>query len=118
MASARLMVERRRSSRLMARIPVTVFPNRVEHPPSEARAEARTEATSISRCGALLHVPFSPELGTRLEIQHGHSQEKRECRVVRVKPTSDEGLFELGIEILHPAQNFWGLQFPDEQSFS
>jgi hypothetical protein len=111
MASSRLMIERRRSSRLMARIPVTVFPGRSQEP----HPEARTEATAISRCGALLCVPFSPALGTRLEIRHGLSQEMREFRVVRVNATKSDGLFELGVEILHPTRNFWGVQFPDER---
>jgi hypothetical protein len=111
MASARAMIERRRSSRVTARIPVTVFPPETPSPCEEARVEA----TSISRCGALLRVPFSPELGSRLEIQHGLSQETRECRVVRVSPDKGDGVFELGVEILHPAQNFWGVSFPDER---
>jgi hypothetical protein len=109
MASARVMIERRRSSRLMARIPVTVFPGSQERQPV-----ARTEATAISRCGALLCVPFSPAPGTRLEVQHGLSQEMREFRVVRVNVAKSDGLFELGVEILHPTRNFWGIQFPDE----
>ena len=25
-----------------------------------------------------------------------------------------DGLFELGVEILHPVRNFWGIAFPDE----
>lgn len=110
MATARAMIERRRSSRVMTRIPVTVFPDRAHDP----IVEARTEATAISRCGALLCVPFSPPLGSRLEILHGVSQEVRECRVVRVRAAETSGLFELGVEILHPALNFWGVLFPDE----
>jgi hypothetical protein len=110
MASARVMIERRRSTRVMARIPVTVFADRSNTPVPEAR----TEATAISRCGALLFVPFSPPLGSRLEILHGFSQEIRECRVVRVSAANSDGLFELGVEILHPARNFWGVLFPDE----
>jgi hypothetical protein len=112
MASARLMIERRRSSRLMARIPVTVFPDRSQEP----QPETPTEATAISRCGALLCVPFLPALGTRIEIQHGLSQEMREFRVVRVKAARSEGLFELGVEILYPARNFWGVHFADEEA--
>ena len=109
MASARAMIERRRSSRVSASIPVTVF-----HATHDPKPEARTQATSISRCGALLCVPFSPALGSRIEIQHGISQELREFRVVRVRAAKSEGQFELGVEILHPGVNFWGVQFPDE----
>ena len=111
MASARAMIERRRFSRVTASIPVTVIPERSHQP----QPETRTEATSISRCGALLCVPFSPVLGSRIEIQHGLSQELREFRVVRVCAAKSDGLFELGVEILHPTRNFWGVQFPDER---
>ena len=110
MASARAMIERRRFSRVTARIPVTVFPDRVHgtHP------EAHTEATAVSRSGALLCVPFSPALGSRIEIRHGLSEELREFRVVRVNAAKSGDLFELGVEILHPNRNFWGVAFPDE----
>ena len=56
MASARAMIERRRSSRVMARIPVSV---RLKDAPGQ-RLDAATEATSVSRSGALLsHSVFS-----------------------------------------------------------
>lgn len=109
MATARAMIERRRSSRVPICIPVKISsktPNAPLHAPAEAIA--------VSRCGALLRVPFSPELGSRLDILHGHSQETREARVVRVNPSQTDGLFELGVEILYPGRNFWGVQYPDE----
>ena len=110
MASARLMIERRRFSRVTTRIPVTVCSGCAQ----DSYPEARTEATAISRGGASLVLPFQPALGSRLEIRHGLSDELREFRVVRVCCSKNEGLFELGVEILHPAQNFWGVPFPDE----
>lgn len=110
MASARAMIERRRFSRVMTRVPVTVCS---EHSQG-SQPETRAEATAISRNGALLRVPFSPALGSRIEVRHGVSEERREFRVVRVSAMQKEGLFELGVEILHPARNFWGVAFPDE----
>lgn len=113
MASARAMIERRRSTRVMARIPVNVslldIPGQTLH-----AANATYEATSVSRSGALLRIPFSPVLGSRIEVQHGLSQESREFRVVRVSAPKSDGLFELGVEILYPSQNFWGIPFPDD----
>jgi hypothetical protein len=107
MASARAMIERRRSSRILTHIPVQVSgdsaPGRL--------LDTRAEAIAVSRFGALLRTCFSPALGSRIEVQNGG--ETGEFRVVRVKDASN-GLFELGIEILYPARNFWGLQFPDE----
>lgn len=111
MASARAMIERRRSSRILARIPVMIFGESTQdHGP-----EARAEATDISRSGALLRVPFSPALGARVEIRHGLSEEVRVFRVVRVGTMESDGLYELGVEMLHPARDFWGVSFPDER---
>jgi hypothetical protein len=110
MASARAMIERRRSSRVMARIPVSV---NLQDVPAQS-VEATYEATSVSRSGALLRIPFSPDLGSRIEVQHGLSQESREFRVVRVSAPKPDGLFELGVEILYPNHNFWGIPFPDD----
>jgi hypothetical protein len=110
MASARAMIERRRSSRVPIRIPIRVYSREgdgdLTHTPAEVVA--------VSRYGARLRLPFLPDIGSRIEILHGHSHEIREFRVISAKDAGVEGLFELGVEILHPARNFWGVQFPDE----
>ena len=111
MASARAMIERRRASRVSTRIPVSVS---LRDTPDQ-RLDAASEATSVSRSGALVRIPFSPVLGSRVEIRHGFSRESREFRVVRVGPPASDGLFELGVEILYPAHNFWGIPFPDDR---
>jgi PilZ domain len=105
MATTRAMLERRRSSRIRTRVPVTIF-----------RDGARLSAVAlgVSRCGALLRVPFSPAIGSRIQVLNDVSQEKREFRVVRVSEPKHDGMFELGVEILYPSRNFWGLRFPDE----
>ena len=76
------------------------------------------EALSVSRTGALLRLPFLPEVGSRIGILHSVSQEVREFRVISVKDQKPQGPFELGVEILYPARNFWGIQFPDEQHWA
>ena len=111
MATARAMLERRRSSRVHIRIPVRV---RSPEMNGEAR-DASAEAISVSRTGALLRLPFLPEIGSRIEVLHGHSQERREFRVIAVRERTDHGPFELGVEILYPGRNFWGISFPDER---
>jgi hypothetical protein len=112
MATARAMLERRRASRVKTRIPVTVIsPQGLS---GVASQDHSVETLAVSRTGALLRVPFSPELGSRIEVHHGVSQEKREFRVVQVKPLKNDGLYELGLEMLYPARNFWGIKFPDE----
>jgi hypothetical protein len=48
-------------------------------------------------------------------VRHGLSQERREFRVIAVRERKDHGPFELGVEILYPGRNFWGVSFPDER---
>jgi hypothetical protein len=110
MASTRAMLERRRSSRVAARIPLQVIRNGSH----EQWTELPAEAVAVSRYGALIRVRFSPALGSRIELLHGVSKETREFRVIRVTP-KDNGVYELGLEILNPARNFWGIQFPGER---
>jgi hypothetical protein len=110
MASARAMLERRRSSRVPIRVSVRLLTGEDEGQVAPA------EAVTVSRYGALLRAPFRPELGSRIEIRHGVSNEVREFRVISAKDLRKDGLFELGVEIFHPSRNFWGVQFPGERS--
>jgi PilZ domain len=114
MASARAMLERRRSSRVPIRVSVKVLTGEGEA--DGAASAAPAEAVSVSRHGALLRAPFRPDLGSRIEVLHTVSKEVREFRVISARDLSNDGLFELGVEIFHPARNFWGVQFPGERS--
>ena len=111
MATARPMVERRRSSRVLIRIPVKIVGSEDGAEPHDTCAEA----LSVSRYGALLRMPFLPAPGSRIEVLHGVSQEVCEFRVISVRDGKEHGPFDLGVEILYPARNFWGVQFPDER---
>jgi PilZ domain-containing protein len=111
MATTRAMIERRRASRVLIRIPIKVFSNGFNGEPLDTPAEA----IAVSRTGALLRTPFQPALGSRIEVLNGLSQETQEFRVIRVSDSKDDGSFELGVEILYPTRNFWGIQFPDER---
>ncbi len=64
--------------------------------------------------GSLDPRSVSPSLGSRIEVLNSMSQETREFRVIRVSDPKADGQFELGVEILYPGKNFWGIQFPDE----
>src|SRR5277367_2974372 len=105
------MIERRRFSRVSTRIPVRLSGTESQ----SERFDTQGEVIGLSRCGALIRAPFSPPLGSRIEVLHGHSQETREFRVVRVTDAKERGYFHLGLEILYPEWNFWGIPFPDEQ---
>jgi hypothetical protein len=113
-ASARAMIERRRSSRVPLRIPVQLSVK--ENHGEQFRTDG--EVIAVSRCGALIRAIFPPSIGTRVEVLHSLSKETREFRVIRVTNAKEPGFFHLGLEILYPAQNFWGIPFPDEQSIS
>ena len=110
MARTRAMIERRRSSRIPARIPIKVYSRETDGELLGASAEV----LAVSRYGARLKSPFRPSLGSRIEILHGHSHEVREFRVISAKDGGEQGIFELGVEILYPTRNFWGVKFPDE----
>jgi hypothetical protein len=110
MASARAMIERRRSSRVPICIPIKVY----SRESNGEMIDTSAEVIAVSRYGARLRLSFVPLLGSRIEILHGHSHEVREFRVISAKDAGEEGLFELGVEILYPSRNFWGVQFPDE----
>jgi PilZ domain len=110
MASARAMIERRRSSRVPTRIPIKVYCRENDCD----LIDFSTEVVAVSRYGARLKLPFRPLLGSSIEILHGHSHEIREFRVISAKDADEKGVFELGVEILYPTRNFWGVQFPDE----
>jgi hypothetical protein len=114
MATARAMLERRRSSRVLIRIPVRILGGAVHDEPLGAPAEA----IAVSHNGALLRAAFSPALGSRIEVLNIRSQEIREFRVIRVSRSAADASFELGVEILHPARNFWGVSLPDHSPTS
>ena len=111
MATARAMLERRRASRVRTRIPVKVVSSDTGIEPQDTPAEV----LSVSRTGALLRLPFLPAMGSRIGILRGGSPEVREFRVISLRDRTEHGPFELGVEILYPARNFWDVQFPDEQ---
>ncbi|MFI5105062.1 MAG: hypothetical protein ACHP79_09090 [Terriglobales bacterium] len=111
MATAKAMLERRRASRVLIRIPVKLFSKGAFGTPLDTPAEA----IAVSRYGALLRAPYSPDLGSRIEVLNGLSQETQEFRVIRISDAKEDGQYELGIETLYPTNNFWGIQFPDER---
>ena len=112
MASSAAMVERRRERRVLIRIPVTLFANSWDGNPLQTAGEA----VAVNRYGALLRAPISPGLGTRIEVMNTLSQEVEEFRVVRVGERKVGGVFEIGVEILTPRPDFWGVHFPERPS--
>lgn len=111
MAASCTMIERRRASRVHTRMPLTIV--REESDDGEP-LQGTGFAIEVSRCGARLRAPFSAPVGSRVRVLNEHSRESREFRVIRASDRKRDGMFELGVEILHPARNFWNVRFPDE----
>jgi hypothetical protein len=109
MASARATIERRRASRLRLRVPLTIL-----HGSEDNAREVSGMAVAVSRCGALLRIPFEPEIGVRIVVVNETTQQRREFRVIRVSERRRDGTCEVGTEMLYPSRDFWGVQFPDE----
>ena len=78
MASASAQIERRRASRLLIRIPVSL----VSNDNGGQRIYASAEAVTISRFGALLRTPIEPDSGSVLEILNSLNEEVKEFRVI------------------------------------
>jgi hypothetical protein len=112
MGTSSARVERRRSPRVLIRIPIKVFTSDgLGHP-----IRAAAEAVTVSRFGALLWAPIEPGLGTVVEVFNALNEEVKEFRVVRVVKSARDGVFELGVEMLQPFEGFWGIHFPNETS--
>jgi hypothetical protein len=105
------MIERRRASRVRTGMPLTIV--REDGDDGEP-LEGTGFAVEVSRCGARLRAPFAAAVGSRIRVLNEHSRESREFRVIRASEQKRDGTFELGVEILHPARNFWNVRFPDE----
>lgn len=104
--------ERRRSERVLIRIPVVLFGLTTDN----QHVSEDAETAIISRTGALLraHTAFKP--GGNLELTNGFSKDAEKFRVVWVSEEQKQGLFDLGVEMLTPRDDFWGITFPTRRA--
>ena len=98
--------ERRRSQRVVIRIPVRLYFSLGK---KEETLEART--VIVNDHGALLICSRVFPVGTRLEVENLRNHRRQLCHVLRVPRITDLG-FEVPIEFESPAQGFWGISFP------
>jgi hypothetical protein len=98
--------ERRRSQRVVIRIPVRL---RFNLGKKEETLEARTVV--VNDHGALLICSRVFPVGTPLEVENLRNQRRQLCRVLRVPRITDLG-FEVPIEFESAAPGFWGISFP------
>jgi hypothetical protein len=101
---------KRRSSRVFARVPVRMSGKNLQ---GRSFREVN-ETILVSAHGALLYLNEPLEIGSEVIITNPVSEEEQECRVVFLGDSSKKGQ-RVGIEFLSPAPHFWGIDFaPDD----
>lgn len=98
--------ERRRSQRVVLRVPVRL------HLAMEGKPDVIAAFTaSLNVHGALLLCPENFLEGQRFVLEHGLSRERIGCRVAR-KPQAAPGGFQVPVEFDKAAPGFWHITFP------
>jgi hypothetical protein len=98
--------ERRRSQRVLLRVRANV------HVALQGKTSTFAVTTlSVNDHGALIVMPRSLPLETRVVLEHGITQQKVSCKIVRVPREMPEG-FHIPLEFDTPEPNFWGIAFP------
>ena len=100
--------ERRRGERVLIRIPLKIY--------AQARdgqhVNEPSETVVVSRFGALLRSSLPLRQSSTVEVMNNFTQEVEKFRVVWVAEKSKEGRFDVGVELVTPRANFWGVSFP------
>jgi hypothetical protein len=98
--------ERRRSQRVIIRVPVTLLVTQNGQP---LKISAHTVAVNIH--GAMVVCPRTLDADTTLEVVNGRTDEKIGSRVTRASRESPEG-YLIPVEFTSPSPNFWQISFP------
>jgi hypothetical protein len=98
--------ERRRSQRVIVRIPVNLS---LTDEGQAGKISAHTVAVNIH--GAMVVCPRSLDEGFKLELENSRTGEKINARVTRAPRESSEG-FLVPVEFTSPSPNFWQITFP------
>jgi hypothetical protein len=98
--------ERRRSQRVMLRIPVTL---RIMVAGKVVTVRAST--VSVNDHGAMVICSRSFSSEAMLELENDRTSQKMNCRVTRAPVENPDG-YLIPMEFATPAPNFWGISFP------
>jgi hypothetical protein len=98
--------ERRRSQRVMLRIPVTL---KIIVVGKVVSANATT--VSVNDHGAMILCARSFPAQTVLELQNDRTDEKMQCRVTRAPVENPDG-YLIPVEFMTPSPAFWRITFP------
>ena len=98
--------ERRRSQRVIIRIPVTL-----EIMVSGKKVTMRATTASVNDHGAMLLCTKNLPADALLELINDRTEQKRICRVTRAPVENPEG-YLLPVEFAEPSPGFWHISFP------
>ncbi len=98
--------ERRRSQRVMIRIPVTL-----QYSVANQGVTVRAHTVSVNDHGALLVCPRRIEAGMSLELQNEHTRQRVAGRTTRSPQETAEG-FLVPVEFESRKESFWNISFP------
>jgi hypothetical protein len=101
------MSNRRRSQRVLLRIPILVIAIGPDKQPISERAYTAV----VNAHGGLIHLAMKVRLGQALIVRNPETSEEQSCRVVR-SSEAQEGKYEVGLEFTTPNSNFWHVAFP------
>lgn len=101
-----LSAEKRRSQRVMIRVPVTL---RLTMDNQAMTLDAYTLV--VNDHGALLVCSQTLPAESTLEIKNNHTGKRASCRVTRTPGASGDG-FLIPVELRQPSSSFWHISFP------
>ncbi len=101
------MSNRRRSQRVLLRIPIQV----IGRGPDKQPVSELTQTAVVNAHGALIYLSLKVTVGQAIILKNPETSEEQLCRVARADPAPD-GRIEVGIEFVKPAPNFWRVAFP------
>jgi hypothetical protein len=107
-ASASLLSgeDRRRSQRVVIRIPVTL-----QWEVSGQKVKFQATTVSVNDHGAMLSCPRTIAGDATLDLENGRTHEIVNCRVTRTPVDTAEG-FMVPVEFTTAAPDFWRISFP------
>jgi hypothetical protein len=100
------MSNRRRSQRVILRIPLEVTARGADKQPVAEKTH-----TVVSAHGGLIYLSFKVQVGPVIILKNPETGEEQSCRVIHLNP-APEGKTEVGIEFVKPAPHFWRVAFP------
>jgi hypothetical protein len=101
------MNNRRRSQRVLLRIPIQV----IGQGPDKKPVSELTHTAVVNAHGALIYLSLKVTVGQVIILKNPETNEEQLCRVARANPAPD-GRTEVGIAFVKPAPNFWRVAFP------